>query len=120
MCSPPQLYEPGVYKLSEGMDSEEASRDGHIYFEDAIWRPSFIGDVYNGKYEDFNRADATVDEVAHLRDLAERYEESLAMSMSGDEEEAGGRESGKFNPEVFDMEEEEEGEERGEDGKERE
>lgn len=38
----------------EGAEGGEAVDDGNLYFEDAIYRPSFIGEIYNGSWEDFN------------------------------------------------------------------
>jgi len=80
--------------------------DSNIYFEDAIWRPTLIKEVYNGADEGFDRMEVKKEELEQLRDLAEIYEEQLYTAMAGDTK--GGRkvDDDAFNPDVFDMDEE--------------
>lgn len=117
-----QLYEAGTYKLGGALLGKDGEADdGNLYFEDAIWRPSYIADVYNGKAEDFQRSRAGVDELQYLREMAEKYEEHLYASVAQESEDQakGKKDRDRFNPEVFDNEEEEEKEGRKGDGKSR-
>lgn len=62
-----QLYEAGPVEIgfgnAEGEEGEEGEEeegegkeasDGLIYLEDGIYRPSYIADVYDGSYDEFN------------------------------------------------------------------
>ena len=83
------------------------TRDANIYFEDAIWRPSMIAEVYNGAAEGFDRREIRADELDQLRDIAEHYEEQLYTAMAEGEQEGGKKDNDVFNPKVFDMDEDE-------------
>lgn len=101
---------------SEGADPDEGvlMDDEVLFFEDGVYRKSAIGQVYDGDFEDMHPMDVRDDELEELRDLAERYEENLAAvaESAGDVVEEQPERKGKgsrarFDPAIFDVEEEE-------------
>lgn len=88
-----------------------SSSGPNILFEDAAYRPSWLAKIYQGAWDDFHPSQVPDDEVEHLRELAERYEEQLFAILAqkegrgrpgGQEEEgaeAGG--AGAFDPQAF-------------------
>lgn len=109
---PPQYYKPGPLG-EDGAAAAAADRvaaaaaDPNIYFEDAAYRPSWLDKIYQGAWDDFHPSQVPDDEVEHLRELAERYEEQLFAILSqregAQDEDAGGK-APAFDPKAFEDE----------------
>lgn len=72
--------------------SSLSSSGPNLLFEDAAYRPSWLDKIYQGAWDDFHPSQVPDEEVEHLRELAERYEEQLFAILAQKE---GGEGQGK-------------------------
>lgn len=90
-----QYYKPGPLDEEEGAADRagagsSVASDPNIYFEDAAFRPSWLDRLYQGAWDDFHPSQVPDEEVEHLRELAERYEEQLFAILAQKEGGVGG------------------------------
>ncbi len=95
-------------------DAPAGPEDVNLYFEDAAYRPSLLAAMYQGAYDDFQPSQVPDNEIEHIRELAERYEEQLLTilgkqspgeALEGGEGRGGGGKKntarGNFDPKAF-------------------